>query len=108
MKKKNIVILSSITGIILIIAIILLTTNNKIKANQKLEIIDATLNCAQSLEEFYEDDKYIYLFPCVKSNSVYVKFENGNKMLVVDALEENKVTIKELLKAGLKVYKKEK
>ena len=47
-------------------------------------------------------------FPCIQSKSIYVKFENGNKMLVVDALEENKVTIKELINAGLKVYKKEK
>ena len=42
------------------------------------------------------------------ANSVYVKFENGNKMLVVDALEANKATIDELIDAGLKVYKKEK
>ena len=42
------------------------------------------------------------------ANSVYVKFENGNKMLVIDALESKKVTINELIDAGLKIYKNEK
>ena len=107
-KKKSIVIISTVSAVILIIALILLTTNTILKSKPKLEIIDATYKCAESLETFYEDDKYIYSFPCVQSQSVYVKFENGNKMLVVDALEEEKVTIKELINAGLKVYKKEK
>lgn len=108
MKRKSIIILSATAVTITIIAIILLTTNKIIKSKANLEIIDATFNCAQSLEQFYEDDKYIYSFPCIQSKSVYVKFENGNKMLVVDALEENKVTINELIKAGLKVYKQKK
>jgi len=64
--------------------------------------------CDQALEKFYEDDKYTYSFPCVQSSSTYVKFENGNKMLITDALEAKKVTIDELIDAGLKVYKQEK
>ena len=70
-----------------------------------VEIIDATYSCVENLEKFYEDDKYIYSFPCVKSKSIFVKFENGNKMLVVDALEDEKVTIDELIAAGLDVRK---
>ena len=108
MKKKSIIILIAAGLIILIIGIILLNKNNIIKEKSKIEIIDATYVCAQELEKFYEDDKYTYSFPCIQSNSVYVKFENGNKMLVIDALEANKVTIDELLDAGLKVYKREK
>ena len=108
MKKKSIIILAASGLIILIIGIILLNKNNIIKENSKLQIIDATYTCPQTAEKFYEDDKYIYSFPCVKSNSIYVKFENGNKMLIVDALEAKKVTIDELIKAGLKVYKEEK
>lgn len=109
MKKKSIIILSILGLIILIIGIILLTTNNIIIKNKSnLKIIDATYMCSQTLEDFYEDDEYIYSFPCVKSQSVYVKFENGNKMLVVDALESEKVTIDELIKAGLEVEKREK
>lgn len=108
MKKKSIIIISAAAGIILLLALMLLTNNIVLKNKSKLEIIDATFNCVKEPESFYEDKKYVYSFPCVQSSSVYVKFENGNKMLVVDALEENKVTIEELIRAGLKVYKSEK
>ncbi len=107
MKKKSLIILIVVSIIILITGIILLNKNNIIK-NKRIEIIDATFSCAQSPETFYEDDKYIYSFPCVKSSSIYVKFENGTKVLVVDALEEEKVTIDELLDAGLEVHKTKK
>lgn len=109
MKKKSIIVLSVLGGVILILAIILLTTNQNINNNKsKIQIIDATYSCAKTPEKFYEDDKYTYSFPCVKSNSVYVKFSNGNKMLVVDALESDKVTIDELIDAGLEINKQEK
>lgn len=107
-KKKYLTILIILGLIILITAIILLNKNISILNNSKIKIIDATYSCVNSPEKFYEDEKYIYLFPCVKSSSIYVKFENGNKMLVVNALEEKKVTIDELIKAGLEVQKKEK
>ena len=105
MKKKSIIILIVLGVIILILGIILLKTNNIIlKEKSKLKIIDATYSCTQTKEKFYENDKHIYSFPCVKSNSVYVKFENGNKMLVIDALSSEQVTIDELIDAGLEVY----
>ena len=108
MKKKYIIILSVLGVIFLIMGIILLTKNNIIKTKSKLEIFDATFACTQSIEKFYEDDKYTYSFPCVKSNSVYVKLENGNKMLVTSALEAKKITIDELIDAGLEIYKNKK
>ena len=108
MKKKSIIILIPLGAIILIIAIILLGKNNIIKENTKIKIIDATYACIKTPEVFYEDEKYTYSFPCIQSNSVYVKFENGNKMLVVDALRNEKVTMEELIKAGLEVSKQEK
>lgn len=108
MKKKFIITISILGGIILVIGLILLLNNNIIKGKSKLKIIDATYSCAQVYEQFYEDEKYTYSFSCAKSNSMYVKFENGNKMLIVDALEAQKVTIDELIDAGLEVYKKEK
>ena len=108
MKKNSIIIIAILGTIILITAIILLTTNNVIKSKSKIKIIDATYKCEQEQEQFYEDNTYIYSFPCIQSKSIYVKFENGNKMLVVDALEENKITIDKLINAGLKVYKTKK
>lgn len=108
MKKKSTIILSIASLVIIVIGIILLTKNNIIKESSKPEIMDATYACAQTPEQFYEDSQYIYSFPCTKSSSIYVKFENGNKMLIVDALEAKKVTIEELLDAGLDVYKTKK
>lgn len=107
MRKKCIVILSVLTIITIIVGIGLAIKNKNLEKN-KIEIIDATYSCAQSLEKFYEDDNYVYYFPCMQSTSVFVKFPNGNKLLVTKALEDNKVTIDELIKAGLKVYSKEK
>ena len=105
MKKRSIILLSIAIIIILTISVILLFKNKELEKKSNIEIIDATYNCVENLEKFYEDDKYIYSFPCVKSKSIFVKFENGNKMLVVDALEEEKVTIDELIAAGLDVRK---
>lgn len=108
MKKKIVIVLLFFTVVVVIIGISFLFSSNIAKNKNKLEIIDATYMCNNSVEKFYEDNEYTYSFPCVKSDSVYVKFENGNKMLVVDALKEKKVTIDELIAAGLDVYKNEK
>ena len=86
---------------------IILNKNNELSKN-KIKILDATYNCANYPEDIYQDDKYIYYFDCAKSGSVYVKLSDGKKMLVTTALEEEKVTIEELIAAGLKVSKKEK
>ena len=107
--KKKLIIGCVISGIFLFLCgLIFLFSKGNILNKSTIEIIDATYMCNNSLEKFYEDDKYTYFFPCIKSSSIYVKFDNGNKLLVVDALEEEKVTINELIDAGLKVYKKEK
>lgn len=103
MKKKPIIILTILGVILLILGIILSNKINIIKEKSKLKIIDATYSCNKIKEKFYENDKYIYSFPCTQSTTIYVKFENGNKMLVTDALEANQVTIEELIDAGLKV-----
>ncbi len=108
MKNKVLIIgLSILTVIAIIFGVILLYRNSVLTKNQ-VQIIDATITCPQSLEKFYEDNEYTYSFTCIKSNSVFIKFPNGNKMLVVDALNEDKVTIDELIKAGLEVHKEKK
>lgn len=106
--RKKIVIILLILGMIILLMALLLRSNVIVLGRSKIKIIDATYQCANSLEKFYEDDKYIYYFPCTKSNSVYVKFSNGNKMLVKEALEDDKVTISELISAGLEVKKQKK
>lgn len=108
MRKKLVIILLILGILILLIALIFFNKNIILKKNSDIKIIDATYNCFSTLEKFYEDDNYIYYFPCIKSDSVYVKFPNGNKMLVVDALADEKVTISKLISAGLKVKKEKK
>ena len=66
--------------------------------------MDATYTCAQVIEKFYEDDEYEYFFSCAQSNSTFVKLSDGNKMLVVTALEEGK----ELEESGLYFIKEKK
>ena len=79
MKKKPIIILT-ISGLIISILGIILKSNNVIKAKSELKIIDATYSCNKIKEKFYENDKYIYSFPCTQSTTIYVKFKNGNKI----------------------------
>ena len=106
-RKKFIIIVMSL-GIIALILGIIFKGVIESSSNNKIEIIDATFSCGNSPQEFYRDDKYIYYFPCQKSKSIYVKYSNGNKELVVSALENKNVTISQLEKAGLKFYKNEK
>lgn len=107
MKKKYIII---ILGVLIFICglIILIKKENLQNKKNSLQIIDATYSCQSVKEKFYEDNNYVYYFPCVKSKSIYVKFENGSKMLITEALQNNKVTIDELLKNGLDAIKEEK
>ena len=91
MKNKVLIISLSILTVIAIIFGVILLNKNNILAKEKIQIIDATITCPQSLEKFYEDNNYTYSFTCIKSSSVFVKFPNGNKMLVTDALNEGKV-----------------
>lgn len=107
MKKKLIIIISLVAIIAIVLGVFLSIKNKNLEKNS-IKIIDATYSCNQSREKFYEDDNYVYYFPCIKSTSIFVKFPNGNKILVVKALEDNKVTIDELIKAGLEVIKEDK
>lgn len=106
-KDKMIILVGVITFVLILIGIIFIGINNNLRSKQ-IKIIDATYMCNGPAEIFYEDSKYTYSFPCIKSGSVYVKFPDGKKMLVVKALEEEKVTINELIKAGLEVNQVEK
>ena len=106
-KKRVLIVLILLSLIIVVLGIFLLRKNAEFDSN-KIEIIDATYICDTSVEKFYEDKNYVYYFPCIKSSSVFVKFKNGNKMLVVDALNQELVNIDELLNAGLEVYKEKK
>ena len=68
-------------------------------------IVDETTECAEALEEIYRDDEYIYYLPCIKSSTIFLKYNNGEKTNIKKALDGEKVTIDKLIKEGLNVYK---
>ena len=110
MKNKKLAILFIILSVIIIALSLLLHKKNIELKEKQIKIIDASYKsqCNNIKEIFYEDDDYVYSFPCIQSSSTYVKFPNGNKMLVIKALEEEKVTIDELESAGLIINKDKK
>ena len=108
MKKTYLIVVFIVLGILATALGILLMDANSVFSKDRIEIIDATYSCGNTAEKFYEDDNYTYYFPCQKSSSIYVKYANGNKELVTSALENNKVTIKQLEDAGMKFFKYEK
>lgn len=64
-------------------------------------IVDTTnsikdFSCAEALEEFYEDDNYVYYFSCIKSEYVIVEYKNGNVDTVEKALNDGLIEIKDL------------
>ena len=106
-SKVTIIGLSIVTVIAVIIGIIFLVKNVELKKKQ-ITIIDASMNCRVGYEKIYEDDNYTYSLPCIKSSAIFVKFPDNTKIQVTKALEEEKVTIGELIKAGLEIIKEEK
>lgn len=66
-----------------------------------VEIIDKTKKikdfaCAEALEQFYEDDNYIYYYNCIKGKYIIVKYETGYEETVESALKNGSITIKDL------------
>ncbi len=107
-KTKTPITLLFVLALLMIIIGSIFLNKNITLLKSNIEILDATYNCQAVPEKFYEDENYIYYFPCIKSKSVYVKLANGTKMLVTAALDQGEVTIDELIKAGLEVTKEEK
>src|SRR5574344_1799555 len=69
-------------------------------------IVDTTDVCAEALEQFYEDENYVYYYPCIKDNTTFIK-TNSEQLKISDALKQNKITIEELKTSGLSFYKEE-
>ena len=68
-------------------------------------IQDETVICPQILEEIARDETSVYYLSCLKSNTVFLMYNSGNKVSVRRALNTGMVTIEELISAGLEVYK---
>ncbi|MDD2434789.1 MAG: hypothetical protein PHO63_00880 [Bacilli bacterium] len=108
MKKEKLIHIWKFIKINMLLIFIVFVLTVFINHNDTIKIIDKTKNCATALEQFYEDEHYIYYFPCIQSQTIYVKIYNNPRILVKDALKDNKIKISELKASGLKFYKEAK
>lgn len=77
-----------------------------------VDIIDTTKDkkdfaCAEALEEFYRDEKYIYFHNCLKGKYVIVRYESGYEETVEQALKNKTITISDLDKHNIDYIKQE-
>ena len=65
------------------------------QANKVIDIIDRTEESAYEVEPFWEDDIFVYSFPCIQSQSVFALMYDGREILLVDALRNGYITPEE-------------
>lgn len=66
-----------------------------------IEIVDKTKEiknfaCAEALEQFYEDNNYVYYYNCMKGKYMIVKYETGYEETISSALKYGTITINDL------------
>jgi len=76
-------------------------------------LVDETKNmndfmCSQMLESFYEDEEYIYYWNCIKNDYMIIKYEDGTKETICDALNDKRIGIHVLDKFDIDYIKLEK
>ena len=68
-------------------------------------IVDENEICEAGEEFLWEDDEYEYYLPCLSSYKIFLEWTDGDRDLIKNALNNNKVDIDSLLKHGLTVNK---
>ena len=76
-------------------------------------IVDTTkeikdFSCAEALEEIYEDYKDTYYLSCMKSQYIKVRYDDGNELPIVPALNMGYIEIDDLDRFGISYIKYEK
>ena len=79
----------------------------------KFTLVDETKNkkdfaCDEALEGFYADENYTYYWSCIKNKYMIVKYDDGSKELISDALEKKHIDIQMLDKFNISYIKEEK
>lgn len=86
--------------------------SDKDDKNTGFTIIDKTkekdIMCGMAFERFYEDDKYIYEWNCMKDSLMIVKYKNGQTERVSEALKKGKIKISDLDRLNITYEKREK
>lgn len=83
-------------------------TGNLPLNNNSFTIVKGGNDCREELTTIYEDDNYIYQVDNTCVLEYDIKYSNGLKIKLLDAIKKNKVTISELEKNGIKIIKTEK
>ena len=84
----------------------------RIDIGKVVEIKDTTKEnknfaCASMLEEFYQDEKYIYYWDCIKGSYMIVKYESGFEETISNALKYETITINDLDEFAISYIKEE-
>ena len=64
--------------------------------------------CDEALDFFYEDDTYTYYWSCIKNKYMIVKYDDGSKELISDALKNKHIVIQDLDKFEIDYIKEKK
>lgn len=88
-KKDWLKVISVIIIFVFIVLSFIVIKNNDVNNNYSIEFIDESTTCKEEKEKFYENEKYIYYFNCLKSDKVYVRFNGKDKYLLKDILKSN-------------------
>lgn len=64
--------------------------------------------CDDALEPFYDDENYTYFWSCIKNKYMIVKYSDGSKELISDALKQGHIDIQVLDKFNISYIKEEK
>lgn len=86
---------------------------NHLDLGKVIDIKDKTKNklnfaCAEVLESFYEDEKYIYFWECSKNKYMLVEYENGFEETISNALKYETIKINDLDLYDISYIKQEK
>ena len=113
MKTK--IIIMSIFAVILItlligLLVIIFTNDNEEELPKIVDYVieNKSETCVSALELIYEDKNNSYYLSCIKSNYIYLKWDDGEIDLLKNALDNKKVTIDSLIEHGLDVIVNEK
>jgi len=77
--------------------------NSNITENAK-QVVDIVLDgdgFDAALDNFYEDDEYIYQFGCLMSDAITVYYSDGTTQNVKEALADGNIVITDLNKFGI-------
>lgn len=85
----------------------------KIEVGRVVNIKDTTREikdfaCAEALESFYEDEKYIYYWECIKDEYMLVEYESGYEEEISKALKYKVITIGDLDNYNINYIKEKK